>query len=108
MTPEAIPASGDRLRILSFDRRVEVVGYVLDNVITRTARCDIPAVAPVLDLNARSSEAIYASVRIAVYVRIEFGQASSRNRLGDIDERGPESDHPSRRLETWRLALAVK
>ena len=30
---EAIPASGDRLQILSLDRRVEVVGYVLDNFV---------------------------------------------------------------------------
>ena len=43
---EAIPASGDRLQILSLDRRVEVDGYVLENFVTRTARCDIPAVAP--------------------------------------------------------------
>ena len=97
---EAIPASGDRLRILSFDRRVEVVGYVLDNVITRTARCDIPAVAPnwQSERQEQRGDLCVGTHRGVRAYRVRPGQLG--NRLGDIDERGPRSQ--TIRVDGWR------
>jgi hypothetical protein len=40
-----ITAAGDRLRILSLDRQVEIVRYVFDNLIAGAVGGDVPAVA---------------------------------------------------------------
>ena len=87
---EAIPASGDRLQILSLDRRVEVVGYVLDNFVTRTARCDIPAVAPDWQCERQEQRGdlrVGAHRAVRVY-RVRPGQLGTPSR---VDERGPRS-----------------
>jgi hypothetical protein len=105
---EAIPASGDRLQILSLDRRVEVVGYVLDNFVTRTARCDIPAVAPDWQCERQEQRGdlrVGAHRAVRVY-RVRLGQLG--NRLGRRT-RTKESDRCCRDLPiSYSSAVAMR
>jgi hypothetical protein len=65
------------LRILPLDRQVQIIGNVLDDLITRAVGSMYQPYRRIGSVKASSNDATCASVRMALYVLIEVGHASS-------------------------------
>jgi hypothetical protein len=88
---EGITAAGDRLAVLFLDQQVEVDGYISTHSF-RARSAMYQWQRRIGSVNARRSQAIWASVRVALYVRVDRVRPGQlRHRLGDVDERGPGS-----------------
>lgn len=86
---EAITATSDRLRVLSLDRQIEVVGYVLNDFVTGAVGSDVPAVPTDRQSECQKQR---GDLRIRTHRAARVDRVRPRqfrHGLCHIDERGP-------------------